>query len=207
MNTRRRALFTGLCAALTLSLSVAGCGPSSVLPGDNRLSVEASISSVTLADDCMTAGAARPGSGAAEADCAPGVVGGCGFCRQSSMQLRYVAGVGSTNAYIAVTRVRLLDFETGAALETLTSREPSVWTAGSSTFSSWSQSIEHDTTLNIQYKLSAPNWGSHPPAAGTGTSDRFAYGRRYRLEVTLTVDGVARTITSSEIMREPEIAT
>lgn len=196
--SRRAAMLSLLSAAL-----VAACGPVDSLA--SGLAVTASISAVALANDCPTAaGAAAPRADcAAVSDAGAGLVPTCGsICRQSSVQLALTAGAGTTTARIAVMNVRLLDAATGAPLETLTAREPQRWSEATSAYLTWDESLPHDTSLRVMYKLSAPTWST----LGSAT-DRFAYTRRYRLEVVITVDGVARTLRSEEITREPEIVT
>jgi hypothetical protein len=196
--SRRAAMLSLLSAAL-----VAACGP--VDSPASGLTVTASISAVALADNCPT----PTGAGAARADCAAfsdagtGLVPTCGsICRQSSVQIALTAGAGTTTARIAVMNVRLLDAATGAPLETLTAREPQRWSDATSAYLTWDEGLVHDTSLRVMYKLSAPTWTS----LGSAT-DRLAYTRRYRLEVVITVDGIARTLRSEEITREPEIVT
>jgi len=194
----RRAVVLSLLSAAV----VGACGP--VDSPASGLAVEASITAVALADDCPAASppASRPTGDCAAVDGGTGLVGGCGFCRQSSAQLTLTAGAGGGSARIAVAAVRLLDATTGATLETLTAREPQAWNDATSVYAAWGETIAHDTTLRVSYKLSAPTWST----LGSAT-DRLAYTRRYRLEVVLTVDGVARTVRSTEITREPEIVT
>ena len=193
--TRRAVALSLLSAAV-----VGACGP--IDAPASGLTVDASITAVTLADNCPSAAAARPAGDCAAVDAGAGLVGGCGFCRQSSAQLALTAGAGVGSARIAVAAVRLVDATTGATLETLTAREPQVWNNATSVYAAWDETLAHDTTLRVSYKLSAPTWS----ALGSAT-DRLAYTRRYRLEIVLTVDGVARTVRSTEITREPEIVT
>lgn len=196
--TRRAVVLSLLSAAV-----VGACGP--IDAPASGLTVEASITAVSLADDCRSAAAAapRPAGDCASVDAGAGLVGGCGgFCRQSSAQLTLTAGAGVGSARIAVAAVRLVDATTGATLETLTAREPQAWNNATSVYAPWDETLAHDSTLRVSYKLSAPTWST----LGSAT-DRFAYTRRYRLEIVLTVDGVARTVRSTEITREPEIVT
>jgi hypothetical protein len=204
MKPDRRSMLSFLVTGLTVAL--AGCGPQTVEPMSPTAAVDLSITAVTLADNCPTAAAARPvGDCAAPpaGDAGSGRFVGCGgFCRQTSMQWQIVAGAGMGSARIDVVTVRLLDAATNVPLETPIAREPGVWNEASSMYNSWDQSIAYGTTLRTLYKLSGPTWSSHGESTG-----RFASSRRYRLEVVVRVDGVARTIRSGEVLRESEIVT
>jgi hypothetical protein len=112
------------------------------------------------------------------------------------IQLR-AAGEGV--AAVRVARVRLLDARTGAFLQDLTARTPQVWVDPNG-YATWDGNITAGQTLRTSHSLSAPSWD-------TITTSQDRYSRTYRIEVVLRVDGVERTITSAELMREPEVVT
>jgi hypothetical protein len=85
---------------------------------------------------------------------------------------------------------------------TLSSRDPQAWNELRSRYESWDETVNYGASVRTTYKLSTPDWNS----LGT-TTDRFAYQRRFLLEITVTVNGVARTVRSAPVMREPEIVT
>lgn len=198
MMTRRNAVLS----LLGLGLMAAGCGGVTPPQTPSGPAVTVNILSVTLANDCTSSGVgaadcARP------ADAGTGLVGGCGgLCRQTSVQLLFVADPGTGSADVAVTRVRLLDEATGAPAATLSSRDPQAWNDLRSRYEAWDETLSYGTSTRAMYKLSSPDWNS----VGTAT-DRFAYQRRFVLEVTVTINGVARTVRSAPVMREPEIVT
>lgn len=195
---------THLTRRAILGLFVLGACSASISPSATPapLTVEASISSANLAQDCPTpsssagVGAARCAPILADGGAADSVCGG--LCRQSSMQIQ-VRAIGEGIAAVSVGRVRLLDARTGAFVQDLTARSPQVWRAPGS-YVAWDGNITAGETLRTSHALSAPSWSS-------GSAFRDSDGRTYRIEVTLLVDGVARTIVSSELMREPEVVT
>lgn len=182
-----------------LALFVLGACSASVSPSatPENLTVDASVSSVNLAQDCPSQGASQ---GAARcASNGAGLFDGCGsLCRQSSMQIQLRA-TGDGIAAVRVARVRLLDARTGTFLQDLTARGPQAWRDPGG-YVAWDGNITAPQTLRTSFALSAPNWYAITPS-------REQYSRSYRVEVTLEVDGVARVIVSPELMREPEVVT
>ena len=156
--------------------------------------VVASLSSVTLAQDCpAAAGAPRQGD-FAEGICAES--SGCGsLCRQSSMQLAFVS-TASAASQIKIVAVRLIDPTTGAVLETLTSRDPQAWSVDK--YISWNEILAPNGDLKVTYKLSAPSYSSF--------SSSRSYAMVYRVEVDVSVDGDVRTLVG-EASQEPEVVT
>jgi len=178
---------------------LSACGATVSPNGQSALTVEASVSSANLAQDCPNAGS---GAGLA-ARCAPSDGGAedsaCGsLCRQSSMQIQ-VRATGEGVAQVSVARVRLLDARTGAFLQELTARSPQVWVDPNG-YRTWDGNVTAGQTLRTSHAISAPNWYSF-------TRPADLYSRTYRIEVVLRVDGVERTIVSAELMREPEVVT
>lgn len=196
MNTPPALSRRALLGLFVLSACGATVGPGG-LP--STIAVEASISSANLAQDCATsrssgaalARCAAPDGGAADSACGS-------LCRQSSMQI-LVRATGEGVAQVTVARVRLLDASTGAFLQDLTSRGPQVWVDPNG-YRAWDGNVTAGQTLRTSHALSAPNW-----FAFTRPADQ--YSRTYRIEVILRVDGVERTVLSSELMREPEVVT
>lgn len=182
-----------------LALFVLGACSASVSPSatPENLTLDASVSSVNLAQDCPSQGAAQGAARCASSDA--GLFDGCGsLCRQSSMQIQLRA-TGDGIAAVRVARVRLLDARTGAFLQDLTARSPQAWRDPGG-YVAWDGDITAPQTLRTSFALTAPDWYSITPS-------REQYSRSYRVEVTLEVDGVARVIVSPELMREPEVVT
>jgi hypothetical protein len=159
------------------------------------LTVGASISSASLADDCASSGLADgAGRCAPDAPCPS-------FCQQSQMQLLLEAGDDGTEAVtIEVMEVRLIDAATGRVLQNLTPREPQKWV--SDFYQPWDGLIAPSEELQASFKLSAPDWATIGGGEPWGT-----YGMRFKIQVRLRVDGVDRMIESAEISRDPEVAT
>lgn len=195
---QRRSFLAFAAAAL------AACGPVTVTPETDAsppvAPVEATFLSASLSDDCRASEAPSAGDCAASADAGAGLVGGCGFCRQSNMQLRFVSPAGRPPARVEVVTVRLLDAASNAPLDTLTAREPSSWDAAASQYRPWDAVVPSGQTVQASWKLSAPRWDAV-------ASGRLAYQRRLRLEVVLRIDGAERTLRSGELTREPEVVT
>ena len=176
------------------------------------LTITASISSVTLGEECGNAG----GGFAPSSDCAPSppqpatdgggagkaAPGGCGgsYCQQSNVQLAFNAGPGNANAKIEIVTVMLVDSATGALVDTLTTSKPQVWNGNG--YTSWDQTIKPAGDLKASYDLSAPSWSK------AGSSPSYSsYNTKYKLHVTLRIDGVEVTLLSTDLSREPAVAT
>lgn len=157
--------------------------------------VTATLSSVTLAQDC---GANKAAGAPAEADY---VAGAClvdtdcpSLCRQSSMQLAF-GNTGPNAAQIQIKEVRLLDINTRAVLERLSHREPTQWKVDQ--YLAWDEKLVPGD-LKASYKLSAPSYSYG--------SARLAWDQKFIVEVDVAVDGAVRTLTI-EATREPEVVT
>lgn len=179
------------------------------------LVITATISAVTLGDEC----AATNGGGFAPADCAPTQVadsgaesgsggaakGGCGgtsYCQQSNVQIAFTAGTGTQSAKVEVVTVTLLDSASGKVVDTLKTSHPQVWTGNG--YTSWDQTIKPAGDLKASYDLSAPAWST---LSGTDTRTTSSYSTKYKLHVTLRIDGVEITLESTDLSREPAVAT
>lgn len=173
-----------------------------------RLTVSAAIASASLANDCPSGGS----SGIA-ADCARIARDGgasdsaCGsFCRQTNLQITFtVASVGTPPPFeptlpLSITSVRLIDQATGAELDTLTPREPQRWEGAQ--YVTWDNTLRGYGETRASYKLTAPNWNR----IGNGNT-WSTYGRAFRLEVTVSVNGQTLVLRSGELMRAPEVVT
>ena len=191
-----------LLAMTVLALGAAsGCG--AVATPAPELTVTASISAATLANDCASTSSRSSGLWAgdcASTDAGHGAESCSGFCQQSNMQIAFDASAGEGSATIEVVTVRLIDAVDGLAVDTLTSRDPQRW--NESEYVTWDQQLAASAHLRSSYKLSSPDW-----TRIGGGSPWTTYGHRYLIEVVLRVDGVERTIRSAELNREPEVAT
>jgi hypothetical protein len=191
----------------------------SVTSPTSGLVVTATISAVTLGDEC--AATAGTSSGFA-ADCAPApstivdsgveggsakaAPGGCGgpsYCQQSNVQIAFTAAAGTQNAKVEIVSVTLLDAATDKVVDTLKASHPQAWSGNG--YASWDGSIKPAGDLKASYDLSAPAWSTL-----SGTSDSrttSSYSTKYKLNVTLTIDGVQVTLESTDLSREPPVAT
>jgi len=181
------------------------------------LVVTATISAVTLGDECA---ATNSGGFAPAGDCAPsepvdsgteggaakGAPGGCGgtsYCQQSNVQIAFTDGSGTQNAKVEVVTVTLHDSASGKLVDTLKASHPQAWNGNG--YASWDESIKPAGELKASYDLSAPAWSTL-----SGTSDSrttSSYSTKYKLHVTLRIDGVEITLESVDLSREPAVAT
>lgn len=177
------------------ALIILGCGPIPLIQPQpcGAGHVEASLSSVTLANDCgggaaEAKDAAAPGACLAESPCPS-------LCRQSSMQLAFASSsLSDTN--IEIRAVRLIEPSTKKVLQTLSSRSPQQWSGDAYIF--WNEILPAGQGLKATYKLSAPSyhWASDA---------RFGL-QKFIVEVDVAIDGEVRTL-QGEATREPEVAT
>lgn len=172
-----------------------------------QLTVSAAIASASLANDCPSGGSsgladcariARDG-GASDSACGS-------FCRQTNLQITFtVASIGTPPPFepalpLSITSVRLIDQATGAELDTLTPREPQRWEGAQ--YVPWDNTLRGYGETRASYKLTAPNWNR----IGSGNT-WSTYGRAFRLEVTVSVNGQTLVLRSGELMRAPEVVT
>jgi len=170
-----------------------------VRPPAAGLEITATMIAASLGDDCgassMTAGDA-PSGGA----CAPLPDGGASsctghfVCQQSNMQLSFEAEGAGGPATVKIVSVRLLEVGTDKEVDALTARDPQAWDG--TKYRAWDETLASGDEKRASYKLSAPRWNGWN-----------SYRSRYVIEVVLTLDGVRRTLRSSELAREPEVAT
>jgi hypothetical protein len=176
-----------------------------------QVNVTAAIASASLANDCPSVDAGSAGAAlcaprrpAADGGAADEACGG-GYCRQTSLQITFtVTAVGGAPVDpvnpVTITGVRLLDSATGANLDALTPREPQRWEGAQ--YVTWDSTLRGFGETRASFKLSAPNWNQ----IGSGNS-WSTYGRAYRLEVTVVVNGQTLVLRSGELMRAPEVVT
>lgn len=176
-------------ALASLPLASAGCVAHH---STEALAVEASIASVTLAQDCP---AERGGAGLIGGDCAEGA-DACGFCQQSSLQLHLAAIGDGAEVPFEIVSIRVLDPD-AVLVGSLSSRNPRTFEADG--YVAWDETLAPGDDLDVTYDTTAPDW--------YGTSGaRLGWGTVYRVEVVVRIDGVERTLVG-EAMREPEIVT
>jgi hypothetical protein len=175
-----------------------------------QVNVTAAIASASLANDCPSVDGGSPGA----ARCAairPAGDGGAadeacgGYCRQTSLQITFtVTAVGGAPVDfvnpVTITAVRFLDSATGASLDALTPREPQRWEGAQ--YVAWDSTLRGFGETRASFKLSAPDWNR----IGSGNT-WSTYGRAYRLEVTVVVNGQTLVLRSGELMRAPEVVT
>jgi len=194
----RVALFAVVLLACSGGTGTVGSSSTAGPPVDNGhvtsaagVKVDATISAATIGDEC--GGSSRDvaaGSCAQGATCTP-------TCQQSNVQLALDAGSGSAPAKIKIVSVTLNDAADGTQVDELTTSNPQQWTGGG--YTAWDQSLAPNTQLKASYSLSAPSWST----IGASTS----YQRKFRLIVTLDVDGQQLVLQSAELSREAVVAT
>ena len=205
------------CTAGSGSTSLGSSEPqkqAQITSPSSGLVVTATISAVTLGDECAA-------SAGISADCAPSAPqqadsgaeggaakapGGCGgpsYCQQSNVQLAFTASAGTQSAKVEVVSVTLLDAASGNLADTLKASHPQVWNGNG--YTTWDESIKPGGDMKASYDLSAPAWSK---LSGTSDSRTTAsYSTKYKLQVTLRIDGVEFTLESTELSREPAVAT
>ena len=160
------------------------------------LEVTATISAVTLGDDCGGSGAALAPSesGGRCADDSP-----CGSpCQRSNLQLAFTAGPGGQKARVEITEVTLHDAG-GTKIDTLSASGAQAWNGNG--YAAWDQTVAPSADLKASYTLSAPSWST---IEKSGTS---SYSQKYLVRVVLRIDGQSLTLESSTLSREPPVAT
>lgn len=160
MKTIRPVLFL---AAAALAWSCGGAAdPDTVPPTNKATTLEVSIASVTLADDCGTGPTAIPSEPAATMDeAAGGSMGGASAksqaygdraCEQSSIQLR-VANSTDAASKVVIQKVEVLD-DAGTVVAELTPRAPSRW--DNDAYQAWDEQVAPSQVLQVSYALTAP---------------------------------------------------
>lgn len=165
------------------------------------LVITATISAATLGEECGNGGSLKaPSAG----DCAPsedgGTCGGTSYCQQSNVQIAFTASAGSKSATVEVVSVTLHDSATGNLVDTLTASKPQSWSGSS--YAPWDETIKPGAQLKASYDLTAPKWSTITAAKTTS-----AYSTKYKLNVTLRIDGVEVVLQSTDLNREPQVAT
>lgn len=188
------------------------------------LKVTATISAVTLGEECANTPAAgsKASTGIAASDCAApppssakedagsgaggfaAAPGGCGgYCQSSNVQIAFTSTAGTKGATVEVVSVTLHDAQTGKLLDTLKSSKPQEWNGNG--YAAWDQVVPPATELKASYDLTSPAWSTLNGSDSARTTN--AYGTAYTLDVTLRIDGVEVTLESVAVNREPPVAT
>jgi len=174
------------------------------------VTVTAAIAAASLADNCPSSGstgAAAPCARPAPRDGGALEDQACGTpCRQTNLQINFtLSAVGAPvtpapSRAVVITRVRLLDATNDAELDVLTARDPQRWTG--SQYVTWDSVLTEYGDTRGSFKLTAPDWSR------IGGGNLWStYGRAYRLEVTVEVNGQTLVLRSGELMRAPEVVT
>jgi hypothetical protein len=212
---RRHALFLGLalvvlgaCSASNTTSSTTPQEQAQVTSPSSGLVVTATIAAVTLGDDCgSSSGVAKAPSMqdcAAPADAGPDGAssksdcGGGSYCQQSNVQIAFTTSQGNKAAKVTIVEVTLHDATNGSKVDTLASSTPQVWTG--SAYAKWDESLQPASEIKASYNLAAPGWSR----LSSGTN---SYAQKYRLHVTLEIDGVQVILESAVLNREPQVAT
>lgn len=215
---RRHALFLGFALVVLGACSASNTTTSPTTPQEQAqitspssgLVVTATIAAVTLGDDC------GGGGGVAKApsmqDCASSMDAGgsdgaastsdCGgggsYCQQSNVQIAFTTSKGDKAAKVTIVEVTLHDATNGSKVDTLATSAPQVWTG--SAYAKWDESLQPASEIKASYNLAAPGWSR----LSSGTN---SYAQKYRLHVTLEIDGVQIILESAVLNREPQVAT
>jgi len=159
--------------------------------------VSATISAATLGDDCGAA--SKPSGGFAAGDCNPEAKGGCGsICRASNVQIAFNASEGSGAAKIEILKVALVSAKDGSEVTELKPSAPQAWSTDG--YKSWDQTITPKSELKASYTLSSPSWSTLDSAYQN-------YSAKFRLHVTVSIDGTTVVLQSQELSREPQAVT
>jgi hypothetical protein len=172
------------------------------LTSNSGLTVDATISAATLGDECGDSSSkAAPAQGDVAGTCAANESGfapsGCGGCQASNVQISFTSGDGSIPAKIEILGVTLHDANDGSEVDQLEASSPQKWDS-SGGYSAWDQTIAPKTELKASYTLSSPAWS---------TMSDTSYARKFRLRVTVKMDGAAVVLQSAILSREPAVAT
>ena len=178
-------------------------------PAAHEVTVEASILSAVVADDCQTADISdgvgkakekRALGESAKADAAEAA------CEQSRVQLLLRASAGDTPAHIELVSVRLNEAGSKRELSQLMARNPQQWSTPSNRYVPWDLTLSPGQELRTSFDLTAPNW-----TAIGGGNPWNTMGMHFTLSVTLRIDGHERAVdfqvTSPFLMREPNVKT
>ena len=160
------------------------------------MKVDATIAAATLGEECGGSGSGL----AAPSDCASesGDCGGGGFgCQESNVQIAFTSTDGSAAAKIEIVSVTLHDATDGSEVDELDASNPQKWNSTGG-YTAWDESIAPKTELKASYSLSAPAWS---------TMKDTSFSRKFRLHVTVKIDGSEIVLESAELSREPAVAT
>ena len=209
------------CAVFACTAGAAGTGTNGPLEPQQKaevtsptsgMKIGATISAVTLGEECAATPAAgsaicpAPVDGGSGDSAKAGPCGGGGggsFCQQSNVQIAFNAGPGNGATHVEIVSVALLDSASGQIVGTLTSSKPQAWSGNG--YAAWDQTIKAAGDLKASYDLTAPAWSKMDSASGSRTSS--SYSKKYKLHVTLRIDGVEILLESTDLNREPLVST
>ena len=149
----------------SLAAFAVACGGKSTPPTHKPVpnSVDVSIASVTLADDCGTPPTTmppvqssmqeKPSPELGDMEAGASMSMAKRRCEQSSVQLRVANGTAAASD-ITIKKVELLD-ASGNVLGELTPRDASKWTGDA--YQPWDGKVDAAQTLQISYSLSQPS--------------------------------------------------
>jgi hypothetical protein len=162
--------------------------------------VTATITAATLGEECGGSGGAG-GFAPSQGDCAAESRGGCGGgCQPSNVQINFTASAGGASAKIAIVSVKLVEADGEAVVDTLTASQPKSWTG--SAYAPWDERVAPSSQLKASYDLTAPTWSTLSSGKTTAS-----YSTKYRLHVTIRIDGTEVVLTSTDLTREPSVVT
>ncbi len=187
---------------------LAACGGSS----SDKGGVAVELASVTLADDCGTAGYMPPppkpppaakeerrgeAASVASQDVANEKSSVYRGCAQTSMQVAFSADHATT---VTVKKVELLDGN-GKYIQDLEARMPMRWNG--SGYEAWDQKLEPTKPLSASYALAAPDWKK--------LGGRMAaQSKRYHLHVVIDAGGRSHSLdkqTIAPVVMQPDVVT
>lgn len=224
MKNRARLAVAAAASLLGVALIACSSGTSSgdlltpqqqaQVTSTSGMQISATISAVTLGDECATAAgggfaptpagdcapAPAPSGGASSKE-APGGCGSRSYCQQSNVQIAFNASAGTSAAHVEIVSVKLFDGATGKLVDTLTASKPQAWNGNG--YATWDQTIKPASDTKASYDLTAPAWSTLDASGSTKSS----YSTEYKLQIDLRIDGVEVIIESTAQHREPQVAT
>lgn len=152
------------------------------------------MTAATLADDCGSGPSTPPRASRSKADVSHGKSAAKEKakrrCEQSSIQLAIAAPMDAAPAELAVRSVELL-LESGASVDTLEARAPSMWSEEG--YTPWDQRIEPGRDLSVSYAVTEPDWST--------VTDRW--NQTFTVKAVISIGGSDRTVQQSVTVDAP----
>jgi hypothetical protein len=161
--------------------------------------VAVALASVRLGDENCTHDESldiTPQSCAALTDASPHGTGLCGGpCKFTNVQLSFTSSKSGGSSKITVVGATLLEATTEKELAQLSAYTPLTWSGAQ--YVAWDETVGAGAQVKASYTLSPPPWSQ------LGGS----FSTQYKVRVVVTVDGVAVSVESDALNRDPPVAT